>query len=97
MEVHRPLASVSKMVRAGNVVVFGDPKGGNVVKNFATGLRHQLVEKNGIYLLPVWVKAGSGGPATHGNLHVATASETAGGASASSGGAPGFRRQAWWP
>ena len=45
MEVHRPLASVSKMVRAGNIVVFGDPKGGNYVKNIATGLRHQLVEK----------------------------------------------------
>ena len=97
MEVNRPLASVSKMVRAGNIVVFGCPKGGNYVKNIATGLRHQLVEKNGIYLFLVWVKPGTGGPATHGNLHVATASETAGGASASSGGAPGFRRQAWWP
>ncbi len=82
------------MVRKGNIVVFGDPKGGVYVKNIATGLRRQLEEKNGIYLLPVWVKAGSGGPAADGDLHVAAASETA---SASSGGAPVFRRQARWP
>ena len=47
MDVHRPLASVSQMVRKGNIVVFGDPKGGSCVKNIATGLRHQLEEKNG--------------------------------------------------
>ena len=29
MEVHRPLASVSQMVRNGNIVVFGDPKAGS--------------------------------------------------------------------
>ena len=97
MDVHRPLASVSQMVRKGNLVLFGDPNGGSYAKNIATGLRHQLEEKNGIYLLPVWVKAGSGGPATDGDLHVATASETAGSASASSGGARVFRRQAQWP
>ena len=48
MDVHRPLATVAQMVRRGNIVVFGDPKLGSFVKNLATGMRHQLEEKNGI-------------------------------------------------
>ena len=96
MDVHRPLASVSQMVRRGNIFVFGDPKLGSYVKNPATGLRHQLEEKNGIYLLPVWVLPSpkDGSAAADGDLHVAAAMEAADRASASSGGAPGFRRQA---
>ncbi len=99
MEVHRPLASVSQMVRRGNIVVFGDPKFGSYVKNPATELRHQLEEMNGIYLLLVWVipSPDDGSAAADGDLHVAAAMEASDRASASSGGAPGFRRQARKP
>ena len=81
------------MVPAGNIVVFG----GSYVKNIATGLRHQLVEKMAFISFLSGLSPELVAQQKHGNLHVATASETAGGASASSGGAPGFRRQAWWP
>ena len=99
MDVHRPLASVSQMVRNGNNVVFGDPRFGSYVKSLATGLRHQLEEENGIYLLPVWVipSPNDGSAAADGDLHVAAAMEASDRASASSGGAPGFRRQARKP
>ena len=96
MDVHRPLASVSQMVRKGNIVVFGDPKHGSYVRNLARGLRHQLEEKNGIYLLPVCVLPSpkDGSAAADRDLHVAPAMETADRVSASAGDAPGFRRQA---
>ena len=105
MEAHRPLASVSQMVKKGNMVVFGHPKKGSYVHNKATGLEHPLEERNGIYILPVWVKPNEGyyaiephkscAAATDGDLHMTASGETA---SASSGGAAaGFHRLARWP
>ncbi len=105
MEVHRPLASVSQMVKKGNMVVFGHPKKGSYVHDKATGLEHPLEERNGIYILPVWVKPNEGyyaiephkscAAATDGDLHVTAQGETA---SASSGGAAtSFHRLARWP
>ncbi len=84
------------MVRKGNIVVLGDPKFGSYVKCLATGLRHQLEEKNGIYLLPVWVipSPDDWSAAADGDLHVAMASEITDSASACSGSEPAFRRQA---
>jgi hypothetical protein len=98
MDVHRPLASVSQMVKKGNMVVFGHPKKGAYVYNKATGLEHPLEERNGIYILPVWVTENSGDfalQAADGDLHVTAAGETA---TASSGGASSsFHRLARWP
>jgi hypothetical protein len=98
MDVHRPLASVSQMVKKGNMVVFGHPKKGSYVHNKATGLEHPLEERNGIYILPVWVTENKGQfalQAADGDLHVTAAGETA---TASSGGASSsFHRLARWP
>ena len=98
MNVHRPLASVSQMVKKGNMVVFGHPKKGASVYNRATGLEHPLEERNGIYILPVWVTENKGKfahKAADGDLHVTVASENTtvspGGASSS------FHRLARWP
>ncbi len=98
MEVHRPLASVSQMVKKGNMVVFGHPKKGAYVYNKATGLEHPLEERNGIYILPVWVTENSGDfeyKAADGDLHVTAVGETT---TASPGGASSsFHRLARWP
>ncbi len=98
MNVHRPLASVSQMVKKGNMVVFGHSKKGAFVYNKATGLEHPLEERNGIYILPVWVTENKGKfahKAADGDLHVTVASENTtvspGGASSS------FHRLARWP
>ncbi len=98
MNVHRPLASVSQMVKKGNMVVFGHSKKGAFVYNKETGLEHPLEERNGIYILPVWVTENSGRyehKAADGDLHVTVASENTtvspGGASSS------FHRLARWP
>ena len=98
MNVHRPLASVSQMVKKGNMVVFGHPKKGAFVYNRATGLEHPLEERNGIYILPVWVTENKGKfahKASDGDLHVTVAGENTtvspGGASSS------FHRLARWP
>ena len=87
MEVHRPLASVTQMVKKGNMVVFGHPKKGAYVYNKATGFEHPLEERNGIYTLPVWVKANEGYyrveptkvcvKATDGDLHFTASGDTA--------------------
>ena len=59
MDVTRPLASVSKMIRNHCKVVFDGPEGeGSYILHKPSGDRHKLFLKNGIFVLPVWVMAG---------------------------------------
>ena len=57
-DVSKPLMSVSKMVRAGNTVVFAPD--GSYIYDGETGEYMMLQEKNGMYLLNLWVKKASG-------------------------------------
>ena len=63
-DIHRPLSSVSRMVKQGHAVWFDtEENGGSGVYNYATGEKMKIFEKDGIYVLPAWIKspaAGSG-------------------------------------
>lgn len=53
-DVSKPLMSVSKLVRAGNIVVFGPDE--SYVQDNSTGEKMALVENGGMFTLRVWVK-----------------------------------------
>jgi len=57
-EVTKPLLSVSKMVNAGNTVVFS--KDNSYIYDEMTGEVMNLEEKNGMFLLKLWTKPQSG-------------------------------------
>ena len=60
-EVNKALLSVHRVVQAGNRVVFS--ASGSFVQDEQTGETMELVEKGGMYMLRLWVKAQSfGGP-----------------------------------
>jgi len=60
-EVNKALLSVHRVVQAGNRVVFS--ASGSFVQDEQTGETMELVEKGGMYMLRLWVKAqGFGGP-----------------------------------
>ena len=53
-EVSKALLSVSRMVQAGNMVVFA--KSGSYVEDETTGERIPLREQGGMYMLKLWIK-----------------------------------------
>ena len=53
-EVNQGLLSVSKAAAAGNRVVFDDA--GSYIENRKSGEKTWLKEKNGMYILKLWVK-----------------------------------------
>ena len=53
-EVNKALLSVSRMVQAGNTVVFSSS--GSYVEDKNTGERIPLREQGGMYMLKLWVK-----------------------------------------
>jgi len=57
-EVNKPLLSVSKMVKAGNTVIFS-PEGSYIYDGY-TGETMSLEESKGLYWLKVWIKSSSG-------------------------------------
>ena len=60
-DVNKALLSVHRAVQAGNRVVFS--ASGSFVQDEQTGETMELVEKGGMYMLRLWVKAQSfGGP-----------------------------------
>ena len=57
MAVTRPLGSVSQMVERGCRVVFDDESsGGSYLEHKATGDKHRIFLRGGIYVLPAWVQ-----------------------------------------
>ena len=54
-EVNKALLSVSKVVRAGNRVVFDED--GSYIEDKTTGERLWLVEEGGMYALKMWVRS----------------------------------------
>ena len=57
MDVHRALGSVSQMVERGCRVVFdSEDKGGSYIHCRSTGERHKVYARNGVYVLPLWVR-----------------------------------------
>ena len=56
-DVNKALLSVRRMVAAGNRVVFGDE---NYIESMTTGERVNLVEKDGMYVMRMWVKNEAG-------------------------------------
>ena len=55
-DVNKPLLSVSKMVKAGNRVVFDED--GSYIENVQSGEKVWLKEQGGMYMLKIWVKRG---------------------------------------
>jgi hypothetical protein len=53
MDVRRPIASVSRMVRSGHKVVFDDL---SYIQNKTTGEKIRIFERNGVYTLPAWLE-----------------------------------------
>ena len=53
-EVNKPLLSVSRMVQAGNTVVFS--RSGSYVEDENSGERISLREQGGMYMLKLWIK-----------------------------------------
>ena len=59
--VSKALGAVSRIVGAGNRVVFDDPATvGSYIENKTTGKTTPLRQNNGVYYLDVWVKPGMG-------------------------------------
>ena len=59
MNVHKPLVAVSKIVAAGNKVVFApEAKGGSYIECLNTKKKMKVFERNGVYVLPSWVSQG---------------------------------------
>ena len=54
-KVNKILASVSRLVEAGNRVVFDSPEVGSYIENVKDGKRTFLRQTNGVYFLDVWV------------------------------------------
>ena len=54
-EVNKALLSVSRMVQAGNKVIFSSS--GSYVEDEGTGERTPLREQGGMYMLKLWVKS----------------------------------------
>ena len=52
----KPLLSVRRVCGAGNRVVFEEGKG--YIEDVKTGERINMVEKDGMYMLKMWVKTG---------------------------------------
>ena len=55
-DVNKERLSVSRMVQAGNRVVF--EQNGSYVEDVQSGERMHMVEKGGMYMLKVWVEKG---------------------------------------
>ena len=53
-EVNKALLSVSRMVKAGNRVVFDEA--GSYIENKVSGQKTWLEERNGMYILKLWVQ-----------------------------------------
>ena len=59
--VSKALGAVSRIVGAGNRVVFDDPNTvGSIIVNKSTGKKTPLRQHNGVYYMDVWVKPGQG-------------------------------------
>ena len=59
--VSKALGAVSRIVGAGNRVIFDDPNNvGSFIENKATGKQTPLRQHNGVYYLDAWVKPGQG-------------------------------------
>ena len=57
--VSKPLGAVSRIVSAGNRVIFDDPNTvGSYIQNRNTGKCTPLRQHNGVYYLDVWMKPG---------------------------------------
>ena len=61
-DVHRPLSSVRKIVESGSCVWFDtEANGGSGIYNYRAGETIRIFEKDGIYVLPAWIKKADGG------------------------------------
>ena len=66
MDVTRPLAGVSQMIRQQCRVVFDGPAGeGSFILHKLSGDKHRTFLKGGIFILPVWVVFGPSAPGKH--------------------------------
>ena len=58
--VSKALGAVSRIVGAGNQVIFDEPSVGSFIRNKQTGKLTPLRQHNGVYYLDAWVKPGHG-------------------------------------
>ena len=57
-DVKKPLASVMKIVKKGNQVVFDEE--GSYIRNKKTGTRTEMREEHGVYVFDIWIPSGRG-------------------------------------
>ena len=56
MDIRRALGSVSRMVHANHRVVFdSEENGGSYILDRNANCKHKVYERNGVYILPVWL------------------------------------------
>ena len=57
-DIHRPLCSVSRMVKQGNCVWFdSESNGGCGVCNYKTGETIKIFERDEVYVMPAWIRS----------------------------------------
>ncbi len=57
MDLQRIIVAVSRMVKAGNRVVFDSAEnGGSYIYNKKSGRYHVIHERNGVYVVPIWIR-----------------------------------------
>jgi hypothetical protein len=66
-DINRPLSSVCRMVESRNVVWFdSEENGGSGVCNYDAGVTAKIFEKDGICILPAWIRPAEKGGGTPG-------------------------------
>ena len=59
-DISRPLSSVSQMIQGGHRVWFDtEERGGSGCYSYATGKTMKIYERNGIFVLPAWIRSGT--------------------------------------
>ena len=59
-DISRPLSAVSRMTKSGHRVWFdSEERGGSGCYSYATGKTMKLYERDGIFVLPAWIRSGT--------------------------------------
>ena len=70
-DINRPLSSVSQMVRNGYRIWFDtEERGGSGCYSYATDTTTKIYERDGIFVLPAWIRGGASSSSTASGSHV---------------------------
>ena len=89
--MHKPLVSVHEMAKRGNNIAMDSEY--SYVLNKATGIKTELVVKNGVYTFPVWLDPAE----QHNEELMLSLMEDVAPKEEQTMPAPSFQRRAGWP